>query len=65
MKNLDSTISGHNRDILNPKQKSFGCNCRKKGSSPLNGECLTSKVVYRADNKNGANNDKKSFILVC
>ena len=29
MKNMDSIISGHNHNILNPKQKSFGCNCTR------------------------------------
>ena len=35
MKNMDSMISGHKHNILNPKQKSFGCNCRKKDSCSL------------------------------
>ena len=29
MKNMDSIISGRNHNILNPKQKSFGCNCKR------------------------------------
>ena len=31
--------------VLNPKQRSFGCNCIKKDSCPVNGECLTPKVI--------------------
>ena len=46
MKNIDSITSGQNHNVLNPKQKSFGCNCRKKDSFPLNGEYLTLKVIY-------------------
>ena len=61
MKNMDSIISGHNHNILNPKQRSFGCNCRKKGSCHLNGECLTPKVIYRADVTNEANKDQKFY----
>ena len=57
MKNMDSIIYGHNRNILNPKQKSLGCNC----SFPLNGEYLTPKVVYHADVTNEANNDQKFY----
>ena len=61
MKNMDSIISRHNHNILKPKQKWFGCNCRKKRSCPLNGECLTRKVIYRADVSNKANNDQKFY----
>ena len=63
IKNMDSIISGHNHNILNPKQRSFGCNCRKKDSCPLNGECLTPKVIYRADVTNEANNGQMFFGL--
>ena len=58
MKNMDSIISGHNHNTLNPKQKSFGCNYRRK-DSPLNGECLTPKVIYHADVSHEANNDQR------
>ena len=61
MKNMDSIISVHNCNILNPKQKSFGCNCRKKDSCPLNDKCLTPKVIYRADVSNEDNNDQKFY----
>ena len=53
MPSLKSKISVHNKLYLekstqptNPIQKS--CNCRDKPSCPLNGECLTSNVVYQA-----------------
>ena len=61
MKNMDSIISGHHLNILNPKQNSFGCNCRKKDSCPLNAECLTPKVIYRADVSNQPNKDQKFY----
>ena len=61
MKNIDSIISGHNHNKLKPQQKSFGCNCRKKDRCPLNGECLTQKVIHRADVSNEANNDQKFY----
>ena len=41
MNNISSIISIHNKNILNPKQTSFGCNCRNKDNCPLDGECLT------------------------
>ena len=63
MKNMDFVISGHNRNILNPKQISFGCNCRKKDSCPVNGECLTPEVTtsYHNETTNEANNERKFY----
>ena len=61
MKNIGSIISAHNRNISNPIVKSYGCNSRVKRSCPLNGECLTPKIIYRADVSNDANNDKKFY----
>ena len=36
MKNISSIISAHNKKILNPNTKSFGCNCRINEKCPLN-----------------------------
>ena len=49
MNNISSTLSTHNKSILNPKQISFGWNCRSKDNCPLDGECLTRNIIYRAD----------------
>ena len=49
MQNIGSIISSHNKNILHPKQTSFGCNCRNKENCLLNGECLTPNIIYRAD----------------
>ena len=49
MKNIGSIISAHNQNILNPIAISYECNCRMKSSYPFNGECLTPKMIYRAD----------------
>ena len=46
--NISSILSTHNKNILNPKQTSFGCNCRNKDICPLDGECLTPNIIYRA-----------------
>ena len=61
MKNTSSIISVHNWNILNPTAKSYGCNWRVKSRSTFNGECLTPKIIYRADVSNDANNDKKFY----
>ena len=58
---MDSIISGHNHNILNPKQKLFGWNCRKKDSCPLNGKCLTAKVIYPAGALSEVNKDQKFY----
>ena len=49
MNNISSILSTHNKNILNPKQRSFGYNCRNKDNCPLDGECLTPNIIYRAD----------------
>ena len=53
--NVNQTISNHNKKILNSnilKNKTdsneMHCNCRKKGTCPLNGHCLTQCVIYEA-----------------
>ena len=62
MKNINSVISSHNKNILNPITASFGCNCQKKENRSLNGECLTSQLVYRAMVTNAVHEDMKKYI---
>ena len=53
MPNMGSIIKNHNDKILKnnviqePEQKK--CNCRVPDQCPLNGKCLTTCVVYKAD----------------
>ena len=49
MNNISSILSTHNKNILNPKLTSLGCNCRNKDNCPLDGECLTPNIIYHAD----------------
>ena len=51
-----------NKNILSPRTALFGWNCQKKESCPLNGECLTSQLVYRAAVSNAINEDMKKYI---
>ena len=44
-----SVLSIHNKNMLNPKQTTFGCNCRNKDNCPINGECLTPNIKYLPD----------------
>ena len=62
MKNINSVILSHNMNILNPRTALLGCNCWKKESCLLNGECLTSQLVYRATVTNAVNEDMKKYI---
>ena len=62
MKNINSVISSHSKNILNPITASFGCNCWKKESCPLNGECLTSQLAYRAAVTNAVNESMKKYM---
>ena len=59
MCNIGSIRSSHDWATLHPATTSYGCNCRVKNSCPLNGKCLTPKLVYRADVENNSNNEKK------
>ena len=59
--NIGSIISAHNRFISNPIVQSFGCNCKVKSRYPLNGECLTSKITYRANASNDKTAKKKFY----
>ena len=59
MRNIGSIISSHNRATLHPVTPLYGCNCRVKDICPLNGECLTPKLVYKADIESNSNNNKK------
>ena len=45
-RNMKSIISSHNKQILTPKNKQVGCNCRVKNSCPLDNKCLTSQRFY-------------------
>ena len=61
MKNIGSIISAHHRNMLNPIVQFYGCNCRAKNNCPLNVDCLTPKIIYRADVSNDANRDEKFY----
>ena len=43
------------------KTQTYGCNCRTKESCPLQNQCLTPKIIYRADVENDTNSDTKFY----
>ena len=59
MKNMGSIISSHNKQVLKPRNKNYGCNCRKKENCPLDKKCLTSNIDYEAQISNNANDEDK------
>ena len=61
LRNIGSIISSHNRNILSPKQQSFGCNCRVWNECPLNCECQTPSVIYRADVVKYSNDEENVY----
>ena len=60
-RNIKSVISGHNKQVLQPKLKIEGCNCRDKNTCPLDNKCLTPKVIYRADVTNDTDDTYKYY----
>ena len=48
LRNISSIIASHNKSVLGPKAKEYGCNCRNKESCPLHIQCLTPKVIFEA-----------------
>ena len=62
MSNMSSILSSHNLNVIKPQNNnSYGCNCRVKESCPLQNQCLTPKVIYRADIENDKNPDTKFY----
>ena len=62
MSNMASILSSHNLNVINPyKTRTYGCNCRTKESCPLQNQCLTPKIIYRADVENDINSETKSY----
>ena len=59
---MKSIISSHNKQILTPKDKQVGCNCRVKNSCPLDNKCLTSQLIYQADDTNNLDNDYNYYL---
>ena len=59
---MKSIISGHNKQVLQPKPKTKGYNCRDKNTCPLDNKCLTPKVVYQADVTNDTDDTNKYYL---
>ena len=62
MSNMSPILSSHNLNVINSyKTQTYGCNCKKKESYPLQNQCLTPKIIYRADVENDINSETKFY----
>ena len=59
--NMGSIISSHNKHILNSNNTEYGCNCNNRDECPLENECLTPRIVYRADVTNNKTDEHKYY----
>ena len=55
--NVGNIIKQHNSKVLNKTNDNINlkCNCRSKPNCPLNGECLTQCLVYKATSTTSSN----------
>ena len=58
---MRSIISLHNKHILNANNTEYGCNCNNRDECPLENECLTPRIVYRADVANNKTDQHKYY----
>ena len=61
MNYMPSIISSHNKRLLIPGTTKYGWNCRKRQNCPLQNQCLTPNLIYRAYVENNANKGTKIY----
>ena len=59
MSNISSIIKLHNKGLLKRRTSENVCNCRTRENCPLQNQCLTPNVRYRADVENNTNKGTK------
>ena len=59
---MGSKISSHNKQVLQPRNKNYGCNCRKTENCPLDNKCLTPNIIYEAQIANNINDKHKIYL---
>ena len=64
LRNIISIIPSHNRNMSSPNQQPFEWNCRVKNECPLNGNCQTPSVIYRADVVNNSNDEENILFRI-
>ena len=61
MSNMSSIFSSHSKWLLRPRNTEYGCICRTRENCPLQNQCLTPSLIYRADVRNNANKGTKTY----
>ena len=59
--NNGSVISLHNKHILNSNNTEYQCNFNDRDECPLENECLTPRIVCRADFANNKTDEYKYY----
>ena len=68
MNNVKAIISNHNKVVINkssnsPVQAINTCNCRDKGSCPMDGKCNEQSIMYQAEV--ATTYSKQTYIGLC
>ena len=58
---MRSIISSHDKHILNACNTKYWFNCNNRDECPLENECLTPRIVYRADVTNNKTDEHKYY----
>ena len=59
MRNMETVISSHNKQMLNPSKEHFRCSCRVRNECFLDNKCLAPNIVYEAKFSNKTNYEYK------
>ena len=65
LKNIDSMISFNIKQVLQPCNKNYGRNCRKKESCPLGSKSFTPNIIYEAQITKNKNDEEKRKVSRC
>ena len=61
-KSMGSIIPSHSKQVLQPNNKNYGYNCRKKERRPLDNKCLIPNNIYEAQVANNTNDEHKKYL---
>ena len=66
MPNMKKILNSHNKKILSNKTSNIKtCNCRQKDSCPLDGNCLSTNIIYKATVSTNTPTETKIYIGLC